>query len=124
MHAVGVGQSHEVGPVAGHVFAVRLVLEQTIDQLLVGVGRVILEERSISATLGGSPVRSKVTRRISVRLSASCFGCSPSCSSRAITYGSIMPCRQAPVLHFGVGYVRVEQTTRTRRISLRPESTV
>ena len=43
--AVGVGVAREIEPLHGHALAVMRRVEQTIDLLLVGVGRLVGEER-------------------------------------------------------------------------------
>ena len=96
--AVGVGVAGGVEPVERHALAVARRGQQAIHDLLVGVGRLSARKASTSAGVGGRPVRSSVTRRISVRWSASGEGASPSSSSRARMKRSIGFLRPGGVL--------------------------
>ena len=60
-----------------------------------------LTNASTSAGAGGRPVRSRLTRRASVRRSASGAGCKPAASSRARMKWSIGIARPGLVLHCG-----------------------
>ena len=62
LKAVAVGVAGRVQPIDGHALAVMLGGEQAVDQSLVGIGRIVGRQRlSISAGVGGRPVRSKLT---------------------------------------------------------------
>ena len=52
-------------------------------------GRLSATNARTASRVGGSPVRSNVTRRINVRLSAAFAGCKPAASTRASTNRSI-----------------------------------
>ena len=69
--AVRLGVAHQVEPVPRPSLAVSRRSQQAVDQPLVGIGRIVGVEGVDFLGVGGSPVRSKVTRRIKVVLSAS-----------------------------------------------------
>ena len=76
--AVRLGIAHEVEPVPPPALAVTRRGQQAVDQSLVGVRRrSSARNASTSSGVGGKPVRSKVTRRIKVGLSASAAGVRP-----------------------------------------------
>ena len=78
-----VGETDQVEPEDRHAFAVVRRREQPVDEPLVSVGPVSFTKASTSAGVGGKPIRSKLSRRISVRRSASGAGSSCSWASRA-----------------------------------------
>ena len=87
--AVALGEAHDVEPVPPPALAVCGRGEQPIDELLVGVRRRSRDERVDLLRGGPRPVRSKVTRRISVRRSAAGSGRRPFFCSAASTNASI-----------------------------------
>ena len=73
--AVRLAVVHDVEPVPAPAFAVARRGQQPVDQLLVGVrGDASPAKASTSSGVGGRPCRSNVSRRISVRRSASAEG--------------------------------------------------
>ncbi len=75
LEAFGFAVADDVEPVLGPAFAVAGRGEQAVDDFDVGVGRIDRREtRPARPALAGRPVRSKVTRRRSVNLSAGEFG--------------------------------------------------
>ena len=84
---------------AGHVLAVGRRGQQTVDHLLVGVAAVVLQNASTSASVGGRPVSVRLTRLISVSLSASGESCSPSRSRRLRTKRSMSLATRAADSH-------------------------
>ena len=87
--AEGVGIPRHVEPVHAIRSPNRGEAEQPVDEPLVGIRPLSARKASISASVGGRPVRSNVTRRINRSLLASGEGESPSASSRARTNRSI-----------------------------------
>ena len=53
--ADGVGEADEVQPVDGHTFTEALVLEQAVDETLVGLGRRVVEKELGLFRIGGHP---------------------------------------------------------------------
>ena len=81
--AVRVGVAGHVEPVPRPALAVVRRRQQPIHQPLVSVGPRVVQEGVHFRGVGGRPVRSRLTRRISVPRSASGEGLIPSCSRRA-----------------------------------------
>ena len=99
-----VGEPHQVEPPRGHPLAEGRRREQLVDELLVGVGAVVEHElRRLSSGVGGRPVRSKYSRRMSVRRSASGDGSTPAASSRASTKRSTSLRGQSALCNVGHG---------------------
>jgi hypothetical protein len=96
MDPVGVGVSGRVEPVAAPMFAPSGRGEQAVDEPLVGALGGVLDERLDLGGVGGSPVRSRLRRRASVRRSASGAGVRPFSSSFASTKRSIGVRTHAP----------------------------
>ena len=71
---MGVAVARDVEPVARLVFPVTGRLQQPVNEPFVGIRLGIGQKRIHLAGVGGSPVRSNVTRRMSVALSASLAG--------------------------------------------------
>jgi hypothetical protein len=81
-----VGIAGQIEPMPGPTFAVRSRSEQPINDGFPSARRAChATNASISAGVGGRPVRSRLTRRSQVWRSASATGRSPACSSRAST---------------------------------------
>ena len=74
VHAVGVGVAGHVEPVPAPALAVVRRGEQPVDDPREGVGDESVRNASTSSGVGGRPVRSKVARRMSVRLLAEPVG--------------------------------------------------
>ena len=98
-----VGVAGHVEPVPAPPLAVVRRRQQPVHDLGERVRASRREERSTSSGVGGRPVRSKVTRRSSVRLSAGGEGWSPSASSRASTNRSMSEIGQCLSFTDGVG---------------------
>ncbi len=77
MHTIGVRISHQVQPIPRHVLAVLRHRQESVDQSLVSVRRLVCFEFMDRLTRGRQAVRSRVTRRMSVRLSA--WDCGRTC---------------------------------------------
>ncbi len=88
--AIAVGVARGFEPRVGHALAVARRGQQPIHDLFIGVSAILSAMKaSISAAVGGRPVRSRLTRRSQVARSASVEGDSPSCSSCASTKASM-----------------------------------
>ena len=99
--ALSLGEADQVQPVPSPALAVVRRLKQVVDHLGEGLRRLVLEECTISVGVGGRPVRSNVTRRINVRLSAGPAGFNPSASSLARIKRSIGERHQSLARTFG-----------------------
>ena len=90
LKAVGVGVAGAVEPVHRHPLAVVRRGEQAVDQCFVAPGCRSARNASTSSASGGSPIRSRVTRRIKRGpLGLRATARAPSASSRASTKRSI-----------------------------------
>ena len=103
---IHIGVARHIQPETSPAFAVVRRCEQTIDDLGKSVGRRIVDESVHLFGVGGRPIKSKVARRISVRLPAGATGFSPRDSRPARMKRSMAVLGQLSSLTTGIGAFR------------------
>ena len=85
---VAVRITGQVQPLQSHPLPEMGRSEQTVQGLFVGFGELSLAKASISSSVGGKPVRSRLARLSKVSLSASFFMLNPSAFNRVVRKAS------------------------------------